>query len=90
MRAAYRKNLKKTADYDVTFKGEEPGKDGTPVRTEAKSRKNAREEAISIDYLMHQLGGKWRIRDIVTEGPAWSGTTRASSAASSRRTASRS
>jgi phospholipid transport system substrate-binding protein len=68
VRAAYRKNLKKTADYEVTFKGEEPGKGGILVRTEAKSRKNAREEAITIDYLMHQVDGKWRIRDIVTEG----------------------
>ncbi len=73
VRGAYRKNLKKTADYDVTFKGEEPGKDGTLVRTEAKSRKNVREEAISVDYLMHQVGGKWRVRDIVTEGSSMVG-----------------
>lgn len=68
VRAAYRKNLKKTADYDVIFKGEAPGKDGIIVRTEAKSRKNAREEPVSVDYVVHQVDGKWRIRDIITEG----------------------
>lgn len=76
VRAAYRKNLKKTADYDVTFKGEEPGKGGTLVRTQAKSRKNAREEAVEVDYLMHQVGGKWRVRDIVTEGSSMVGNYR--------------
>ena len=68
VRSAYRRNLKKTANYEVVFKGEEPGKSGVLVRTEAKNRGNAREEPLAIDYLMHQVNGKWRIVDIVTEG----------------------
>lgn len=76
VRSAYRRNLKKTANYDVTFKGEEPGKGGVLVRTEARSRTNAREEPLAIDYLMHQVDGTWRIVDIVTEGSSLVGNYR--------------
>ena len=68
VRNAYRKNLKKTLDYDVSFKGESKAKKGVVVKTVAKSKKNDREEPISIDYVVHKVGGKWRVYDIVTEG----------------------
>jgi phospholipid transport system substrate-binding protein len=76
VRSAYRRNLKKTINYEVVFKGEEPGKGGVLVRTEARSRTNAREEPVSVDYLMHQVDGKWRIVDIVTEGSSLVGNYR--------------
>ncbi|HVJ19169.1 MAG TPA: ABC transporter substrate-binding protein [Polyangiaceae bacterium] len=76
VRSAYRRNLKKTINYDIVFKGEEPGKGGVLVRTEARSRTNAREEPVAVDYLMHQVGGKWRIADIVTEGTSLVGNYR--------------
>jgi phospholipid transport system substrate-binding protein len=76
VRSAYRRNLKKTANYDVVFKGEEPGKGGVLVRTEARNRGNAREEPLAIDYLMHQVDGKWRVFDIVTEGSSMVGNYR--------------
>ena len=65
---AYRKNLDRTANYDVQFEGETKAADNTIVRTTAKSRTNAREEPISIDYVVHRTGSAWRIQDIVTEG----------------------
>jgi phospholipid transport system substrate-binding protein len=66
---AYRKNLDRTADYDVRFDGEAKGAaDGVIVKTVAQSRSNAREEPISIDYVVHKVAGAWRIQDIVTEG----------------------
>jgi phospholipid transport system substrate-binding protein len=65
---AYRKNLDRTASYDVSFDGESKQGDNTLVRTTAKSRTNAREEPISIDYLVHKPGPAWRISDIITEG----------------------
>lgn len=68
VRNAYRKNLKKTLDYDISFKGESSAKKGVLVRTVAKSKTNAREEPISIDYVVHKVDGKWRVKDIVTEG----------------------
>ncbi len=68
VRNAYRKNLKKTLDYDIKFKGETAAKKGVLVRTVAKSKTNSREEPISIDYVVHKVNGKWRVKDIVTEG----------------------
>jgi phospholipid transport system substrate-binding protein len=65
---AYRRNLDRTADYDVRFDGEDKQADGFIVKTVAQSRTNAREEPISIDYLVHRVDGAWRIEDIITEG----------------------
>jgi phospholipid transport system substrate-binding protein len=76
VRGAYRRNLKKTVNYDVVFKGEQAGKAGVVVRTEARSRTNAREEPIAVDYLMHQVGGQWRVADIITEGTSLVGNYR--------------
>jgi phospholipid transport system substrate-binding protein len=68
VRNAYRKNLKKTADYDVKYKGSNPAKQGVVVHTVAKSKSNTRDEPISIDYAMHKVDGKWEVYDLVTEG----------------------
>ncbi len=68
VRNAYRKNLKKTLKYEIKYRGVDDAKKGKLVRTVAKSRDNKREEAISIDYVMNKVDGKWRVQDIVTEG----------------------
>jgi phospholipid transport system substrate-binding protein len=68
VRASYRKNLKKTVGYDVSYRGTEKGKDGEIVRTVAKSTTNAREEPMSIDYVVRNQGSSQRIVDVVTEG----------------------
>lgn len=69
VRQAYRKNLKKTLDYDVKYEGETSLSDGRLVRTVARSRVDTREQPISVDYEVHQVAeGRWRIRNIVTEG----------------------
>ncbi len=69
VRNAYRKNLKKTLDYDVSYKGATDAKNKSKlVRTVAKSRNDKREEPVSIDYVVHKVNGKWRVYDIVTEG----------------------
>lgn len=68
VKTAYRKNLKKTLDYEVSFKGEGKAKKGMLVKTVAKNKKNDREEPVSIDYVLHKVDGKWRVYDIVTEG----------------------
>ena len=65
---AYRRDLKKTLDYQVTFQGEEAKGDRVLVKTVAKNTKNPGEDPVSIDYLLHKVGGKWRVRDIRTEG----------------------
>ncbi len=68
VRNAYKKNLRKTLDYDIQYKGSDKAKKGSLVRTVAKSKTNEREDPVSIDYLVHKVDGKWRVYDIVTEG----------------------
>jgi len=68
VRNAYRKNLKKTLGYDVDYKGESDADNGKLVKTVARNTKNTREEPVSVDYVVHQVDGKWMIGDIVTEG----------------------
>ena len=68
VRASYRKNLKKTLGYDISYQGTEKGKDGDVVRTVAKSTKDAREEPMSIDYVVRNETAGQRIVDVVTEG----------------------
>jgi phospholipid transport system substrate-binding protein len=68
VRNAYKKNLKKTLKYDVQYKGVTAAKKGKLVQTVAKNKDNAREEPVSIDYVMNKDGAKWRVQDIVTEG----------------------
>lgn len=76
VRATYRRNLKRISDYDVGYGGESRAENGQIVRTTAKSRSNVREEPISIDYVVRETGGKWRIVDIVTEGSSLVGNYR--------------
>ena len=68
VRSSYRRNLKKTLGYDVAYKGTEKGKDGEVVRTVATSTKDAREEPMSIDYVVRSQTAGQRIVDVVTEG----------------------
>ena len=68
VRASYRRNLKKTLGYDVAYKGTEKGDDGEIVRTIATNIKDAREEPLSIDYVVRSQAASQHIVDVVTEG----------------------
>lgn len=65
---AYRRSLDKTLGYEIAYKGEVDGETGTLVQTRAQSRTNNREDPVSVDYLVHQAQGQWKVVDIVTEG----------------------
>lgn len=65
---SYTKNLRDTLDYAIIFKGEDAAKEGRLVQTVAKHKTDTRKEPIQIDYLVHQIGGTWRVYDIITEG----------------------
>lgn len=65
---AYRKNLDRTVDYDVRFEGVSQGEGADVVKTVAQNRKNAREDPVSVDYVVRKVNGTYRIQDIVTEG----------------------
>ncbi len=64
---AYKKSIKETLSYDISFLGEENATKGKLVHTVAKHKTDARKEPLRIDYVLHQTGGKWRVIDIVTE-----------------------
>ena len=38
------------------------------VRTTARSKKERRKPPIEIAYALHQVEGKWRVFDVVTDG----------------------
>lgn len=78
VRNTYRRNLKKTLGYDVEYKGAVKGDAGEVVRTIAKNKTNAREEPLSIDYVVRAEGGGQHIVDIVTEGSSLVGNYRTS------------
>lgn len=65
---SYTKNLRNTLDYNIVFKGESKAKKGDLVQTVAKHKTDPRKESISIDYLVHQVGGSFKVYDIITEG----------------------
>jgi ABC-type transporter MlaC component len=68
VRKSYRKNLVKTLDYDVTYRGSRDTGGDTRVLTEAKSKLKPREPAIRVDYVVKQTDHGLRVVDIVTEG----------------------
>ncbi len=64
----YRKNLKRTLDYNVTYTGTRGQGNDVVVRTEAKSKVNPREDTVRVDYVVSgPSGGPYHIVDIVTE-----------------------
>ena len=64
----YQKNLEKTLDYDVTFRGTKDAGGDTKVRTEAKSKAKPRDPAVQVDYVVENENGHYKVVDIVTEG----------------------
>lgn len=69
---SYRRNLTKTLDYDVTYKGSRDVGGDTRVLTEAKNKNDPREAPVRIDYVVKQTPHGPRVVDIVTEGSSFS------------------
>ena len=68
----YRKNLQKTLDYDISYRGTKPvagaaNASETRVITEAKAKDKPREPAVRVDYVILPNGGKEYVVDIYTE-----------------------
>ena len=68
VRNAYERNLKKTLDYDIAYVSEEAVDGSVMVKTTAKSKTDAREDPVAIDFKLTQLAKGWKVQDIVTEG----------------------
>ena len=76
VRAAYKKSLDKTLDYEIRYRGESKVQGGVLVKSVAIHRTDKRKEPIAIDYVLHQVGSDWRVFDIVTEGSSLVGNYR--------------
>src|SRR5580692_6583341 len=68
VRKTYEKNLLKTLDYDVGYRGARVNASDTRVMTEAHNRLKPREPAVRVDYVVTQTPEGMRVVDIVTEG----------------------
>jgi phospholipid transport system substrate-binding protein len=69
---SYRKNLLKTLDYDIDYRGQHDSGSDTRVSTEAKNRQKPRDPSVRVDYIVEQTNGGFRVVDIVTEGSSLS------------------
>jgi phospholipid transport system substrate-binding protein len=65
---SYKRNLQGTLDYQVRYSDAEAESEGVLVRTVARSKKNPRAPAVSIDYRLHRVGAEWRVYDVITDG----------------------
>ena len=54
VRKTYQRNLLKTLDYDVTYRGSRDAAGDTRVLTEAKNKLKPREPAVRVDYVVKQ------------------------------------
>jgi ABC-type transporter MlaC component len=68
VRKSYRKNLMKTLDYEVAYRGSRDTAGDTRVLTEAKSKAKPRDPAVRVDYVVKQTPAGYRVVDIITEG----------------------
>lgn len=65
----YLKNMRKSKDYDVTYKSaKETGEGLAKVRTEAKNKVKPRDPSVLIDYVVKFDNGKYYAIDFITEG----------------------
>jgi phospholipid transport system substrate-binding protein len=69
---SYRKNLLKTLDYDIDYRGQHDVGSDTRVSTEAKNKQKPRDPSVRVDYVVEQTPSGFRVVDIVTEGSSLS------------------
>jgi phospholipid transport system substrate-binding protein len=68
IRKNYERNLKKTLDYDVTYRGVRDVGGDTKVMTEAQNRLKPHEPSVRVDYVVKQTGRGLKVVDMITEG----------------------
>ena len=73
VRKSYRKNLLKTLDFDIAYKGlKDQGNGDMRVYTEAQDKSKPHEPPVRVDYIVKQTAHGYRVVDIVTEGSSLS------------------
>jgi phospholipid transport system substrate-binding protein len=65
---SYRKNLLKTLDFEIAYRGQKEQGSDVRVVTEAQDKTKPRDPPVRVDYILKQTPQGWRVVDIVTEG----------------------
>lgn len=68
IRENYLRRLRSDRDHRVDYVGEEPRARGTQVMTSVVYKKDGKDERVAVDYVMHEVDGRWQVRDIITDG----------------------
>lgn len=68
VRKSYRKNLLKTLDYDIAYKGERDQNGVIRVVTEAQSKLKPHDPPVRVDYLVQKTDRGFICVDFITEG----------------------
>lgn len=68
VKQSYRRNLDKTKGWDVGYEKPTAVDGGVRVPTIAKHKTDKRKDPVSVDYLLHETQGQWRVYDVVIEG----------------------
>lgn len=67
IRENYLRMVRKAGNHPIEYVGQTVGKSGVKVTTRIKIDKNGREQVVTVDYVMHQIDGRWQVRDIITD-----------------------
>ncbi len=68
IRENYLRRLRNGAGARVEYVGEEARTRGVAVKTTVTLARDGQPEVVAVDYVMHEADGRWRVRDIVTDG----------------------
>lgn len=68
IRQNYLKRISQAETGTVEYVGEDKRARATKVTTRVRFTKDGVEQNIEVAYVMHVVGGKWIVRDIITEG----------------------
>lgn len=68
IRENYLRMIRRADGHPVDYVGQTAGKNGIyKVTTRVKVDKNGRQQTVTVEYVMHQSGDGWRVRDIITD-----------------------
>jgi phospholipid transport system substrate-binding protein len=68
IRDNYLRMIRKAKQHPLELVGAVEGKGGVhKVSTKLRVEKNGRSRSVTVDYIMHEVGGSWQIRDIITD-----------------------
>ncbi len=68
IRTRYIEMLRKSGSAPIELVGQTAGKRGVyKVTTRVDAIKHGRTQRITVEYVMHQVDGRWQVRDIITD-----------------------